>query len=273
MYGINVLARQRVAWLMVPAVLVFFTLDAHGESDRERYRNALKSYEWLLQNAITQNSIDYVYLQRNQSVLDHYLYVLGRIPYDNLQKNERLALVVNAYNAFVLRLILDYWPHIRSMTDIPDYPLPRRWKDQRWMFDGKRISLIDLKYKYLRPLKNPIAYLSLYCGAVSCPDMPPHVYRASIIDKQLDESAKRFLAQKKGMTWRISDPLLGKPRPMVYVSQLFRDYEDVFFVNGYSILAFVEEFAPQAFKAFLSEHKDKIRVNYLRFHWTVNGIR
>lgn len=272
MYGISILTTQRVTWLLIFIVAGVLSMNANAD-EKERYRNALKSYEWLLQNAITTNKIDYSYLKKNQSVLDHYLYVTGKIPYDDLQKNEKLALVINAYNAFVLRLVLDYWPHIRSMNDIPDYPLPRRWKDQRWVFDGKRVSLIDLKYKYLRPLKNPIAYLSLFCGGSSCPDIYPYLYRASIIDKQLDESARRFLAQKKGMMWRISDPLVGSPRPEVYVSELFRNDEEVFTVNGYTTLAFVEEFAPSEFKKFLSEHSGQIRVRYLRFDWSVAGVR
>ena len=268
----SVLTKHWITWLLISILAGLLSMNANAD-EKERYRNALKSYEWLLQKAIALNRIDYSYLKKNQSVLDHYLYVAGRIRYDDLQKNEKLALVINAYNAFVLRLVLDYWPHIRNMNDIPDYPLPRRWKDQRWMFDGKRISLIDLKYKYLRPLRNPIAYLSLFCGGVSCPDIYPYLYRASIIDKQLDESARRFLAQKKGLMWRISDPLVGRPRPEVYVSEIFRNDEEVFVVNGYAILAFVEEFAPPEFKKFLSEHRQQIRVRYLPFDWSVTGVR
>jgi len=239
-------------------------------SDRELYLSALKSYEWLLQNSLRRNTVDYTYLKKNQSVIDRYLYIIGKTPYDGLQKNEQLALVVNAYNAFVLRLVLEYWPHIRSMNDIPDYPLPRRWKDRRWLFNGQRISLNDLKDNYLRPLKNPIAYLSLFCGGKSCPDIYPKVYRASIINKQLDESARKFISQKKALRWRLSEPLLGEPKPIVYVSKLFRVDEDVFLANGYSILAFVEEFASQEFKVFLNEHRDKVRMKYLSFDWDIN---
>jgi len=265
-------AKQYLMWLGLVSAAVLCIPNAES-NDRELYRNALKSYEWLLQNSLRQNVVDYLYLKKNQSVLNHYVYVVGKTPYDSLQRTEQLAFVINAYNAFVLRLVLDYWPHIQSMNDIPDYPLPRRWKDQRWMFDGKRVSLNDLKHNYLRPLKNPIAYFSLFCGAVSCPDLQPRVYRAAIINKQLDESVKRFLSQKKGLQWRMSDPLLGKPKPMVYVSKLFKSDEDVFIANGYSILEFVEEFAPKEFRAFLKEHRDQVRLKYLRFDWDVNAVR
>jgi len=271
-YMIKLFAKRYFMWLSLISVLVLCVPNAQS-NDRELYRNALKSYEWLLQNLLRQNLVDYSYLKKNQSILNHYVYVVGRTSYDDLQQAEQLAFVINAYNAFVLRLVLDYWPHIRSMNDIPDFPLPRRWKDQRWMFDGKRVSLNDLKHNYLRPLKNPIAYFSLFCGAASCPDLQPTLYRAAIIDKQLDESVKIFLSKKKGLQWRMSDPLVRKPKPMVFVSELFRKDEDVFIANGYTILAFVEEFAPQGFKAFLNSHRDQVELKYLSFDWDVNAIR
>ena len=43
---------------------------------------------------------------------------MGKAPFDELDRNEKLALLINAYNAFTLRLILDHYP-VGSIKDIP----------------------------------------------------------------------------------------------------------------------------------------------------------
>ncbi len=54
--------------------------------------------------------VDYGAIQTAAGRLDEYVTSLGKAPFDELSRNEKLALLINAYNAFTLRLILDYYP-------------------------------------------------------------------------------------------------------------------------------------------------------------------
>ena len=53
----------------------------------------------------------------------------------DLGRDEKLALLINAYNAFTLRLILDHYP-IKSIKDIPS---AKRWDAKRWRLDQHRL--------------------------------------------------------------------------------------------------------------------------------------
>ena len=70
-----------------------------------------------------QGQVDYELLRNNPEGLDRYITELAQVAFEPLPRNEKLALLINAYNAFTLRLILDHWP-VDSIRDIP--------KDQRW---------------------------------------------------------------------------------------------------------------------------------------------
>ncbi|MHC4768242.1 MAG: TVP38/TMEM64 family protein, partial [Planctomycetota bacterium] len=50
--------------------------------------------------------VAYPGLAREPGRLDAYIAAVGKAPFDELDRNEKLALLINAYNAFTLRLIL-----------------------------------------------------------------------------------------------------------------------------------------------------------------------
>ena len=62
--------------------------------------------------------VDYDGLKRDGAKLDAYIAAVATAPFDDMGRNQKLALLLNAYNAFTLRLILDYYP-IGSIQDIP----------------------------------------------------------------------------------------------------------------------------------------------------------
>jgi len=238
--------------------------------ERELYEKALNNYERLIQQAVKNGLVDYALLKKNQHFIEHLLYALSVVPINQLQKNEQLALYINAYNVFTLRLVLDYWPRIKSIKDIPEYPLSRRWKDQRWQLGNKRISLRDLKLNYLRGFKNPMVHLALSCAALSCPDLYSGVFRASTLNRQLVAVTRSFLSQNKGLQWQMESRLVGEPEPVVYLSKIFKREETDFVINGYSLLGFAEEFSPPEFRDFLLENKNNVQVKFMSFDWSLN---
>ena len=62
--------------------------------------------------------VDYRGLAARAGELDAYIASLSEADLDALGRDERLALLINAYNAFTLQLILDHYP-IDSIRDIP----------------------------------------------------------------------------------------------------------------------------------------------------------
>ena len=78
---------------------------------------------------------------RFDALLRAYVDSAGLVDYAGLAResaarDEKLALLINAYNAFTLRLILDH----RPVASIKDIPSGKRWKDGAWENTGSRSS-------------------------------------------------------------------------------------------------------------------------------------
>jgi hypothetical protein len=159
-------------------------------------------FDALLREHVNERGkVDYRGLMRERPRLDAYLARLADADFDGLSRDEKLALLLNAYNAFTLALILDHYP-IRSIRDIPE---DRRWKAERWRLAGRTVSLDGLEHEWIRPMfADPRVHFALVCGADGCP--PLRSYDGAGLDAQLAEQSGRV----HGMPdWLRVDPESG----------------------------------------------------------------
>ncbi|MHC4949246.1 MAG: VTT domain-containing protein [Planctomycetota bacterium] len=131
--------------------------------------------------------VDYDGLAGDAARLDRYLAVLAEAPFDALGRDEKLALLINAYNAFTLRLILDHHP----VDSIRDIPAARRWDDARWRVGDATWSLNDIEHRQVRPMfREPRIHFALVCAARSCPPLRAEAYTAARLETQLADQAR-----------------------------------------------------------------------------------
>jgi hypothetical protein len=78
--------------------------------------------------------VDYEGLGRDGAALDAYLSSVASAPFVEMGRDEKLALLVNAYNAFTLRLVLDHWP----VASIKEIPSGKRWDDAAGVSRARR---------------------------------------------------------------------------------------------------------------------------------------
>jgi hypothetical protein len=94
-------------------------------------------------------------------------------------RNEKLALLINAYNAFTLKLIVERLP-VQSILDIP---AAERWDAVRWKVGGQVWSLKQIEHEQIRPkFTEPRVHFALVCAAVGCPPLRNEAYDASRLD-------------------------------------------------------------------------------------------
>jgi hypothetical protein len=126
--------------------------------------------------------------------LDAYLAALQDVDFDALGRDQKLALLINAYNAFTLRLVLDHFP----IASIRDLPSDRRWDDRRWNLAGRTFSLNELEHEGIRPnFREPRVHFALVCAAIGCPPLRNEAYVAERLDEQLAEQAARVHAHER----------------------------------------------------------------------------
>jgi len=144
--------------------------------------------ELLAQRVDAAGRVDYPGLAGDPSRLDRYLDTLAGARLDGLGRDGRLALLINAYNAFTLRLILDHWP----VTSIRDIPAEERWAAQRFRLAGRMVSLDEIEHRRIRrDFVEPRVHFALVCASVGCPPLRREAYVPERLDAQLEANTKR----------------------------------------------------------------------------------
>ena len=214
----------------------------------------------LRRHVIPGGWVDYDALAADSDRLDAYLEQLAEAPFDDLGRDEKLALLLNAYNACTLRLILDH----RPIASIRSIPANRRWDDVRWRVGPHTWSLYQIEHEQIRPkFVEPRVHFALVCAAVGCPPLRREAYVADRIEAQLDDQA-RFI--HKHPRWFRFDPGAGIVRLTKLYDWYGGDYEQV----AGSPLAFAARYVPELHAA-LDDGRSP-RVRWLDYDWSLNDI-
>lgn len=196
--------------------------------------------------------VDYAGLAADPSALDRYIERVATAGFDDLGRSEKLALLINAYNAWTLRLILDHYP----LDSIRDIPSDRRWSDVRWTLGGRKYSLDGLEHEAIRPhFIEPRIHFALVCAAVGCPPLRAEAYVAARLDEQLEEQA-RFVHGHETWFRRRGDE--------VHLTRLYQWYGGDFEQVAGHALDHAARYAPDL------EVGERPAVRWLDYDWSLN---
>jgi hypothetical protein len=155
--------------------------------------------------------VNYQGLKADADELNAYLRAIANAPFDEMGRKQKLALLINAYNAFTLRLILDYYP-VASIKDISE---DKRWNDERWQVGGHRWSLMQIENEEIRPkFIEPRVHFALVCAAIGCPKLRNEAYQPDRLEQQLDDQARYVHSHRR---WFRFDPGDG----ILHLTQLY----------------------------------------------------
>lgn len=206
--------------------------------------------------------VDYSGLLSERQTLTAYIDRIAQAPFDEMGRDQKLALLINAYNAFTLELILEHYDsgQFASIKDIPD---DKRWEDKRWHIGNMMLSLNQIEHEQIRPkFKEPRIHWALVCAAVGCPPLRNEAYAADNLEEQLSAQASYVHSHGK---WYRYDP----PTKTVYLTQLYDWYGSDFEQVSDSVLAYVSQYDP-ALKRTLDDGSTP-RINWLDYNWSLNS--
>jgi hypothetical protein len=220
--------------------------------------------------------VDYASLKNQRGDLDDFIIYLEHLDPKTCAKwseNERLALWINAYNALTLRAIIDNYP-IHPATPNGAYPknsirqIHGVWDFNRVNVMGQSITLGYIETKILRhDFHDPRIHVALVCAAVSCPILRNEPYEGAKLDAQLDDQARRFLADPRQFR-------IDRATKDVRVSEIFRWYaEDFAPANAADkpragLVAFVSKYGSTEARSYIAT--DEYRITYAPYDWTLN---
>jgi hypothetical protein len=203
--------------------------------------------------------VDYEGLQGEEAKLDAYLKAIAEAPYEAMGRSEKLALLINAYNAFTLKLILNYYP----LASIKDIPADERWEAARWRVGEHTWSLNELEHEQIRPnFKEPRIHFALVCAAVGCPPLRNKAYVASRLEEQLE---KQTLYVHNHDRWFRFNP----DENMASLTPLYKWYRGDFEQVANSVLGYAARYAPELKETLEAGKKPSIR--WLDYDWSLNS--
>lgn len=202
--------------------------------------------------------VDYLALKADSAVLDGYIASLAKAPLADMGRSERLTLLINAYNAFTLRLILDHYP-IKSIKDIP---ADQRWDAKRWNVGGNIWSLNQIEHEQIRPnFKEPRIHFALVCAAIGCPPLRNEAYATERLEEQLTAQAQYVHTHDRWFQFDTS-------ANVVRLTSLYNWYADDFEQSAGSVLKYVAAYSPQLKQALDAGLKPSIE--FLNYDWSLN---
>jgi hypothetical protein len=225
-----------------------------------------------LQNYVDSTGmVDYWGLKQDRALLDAYIDSIGKISPDTAPTRfptpqDELAYWINAYNAFVLRGVLDNYP-VKSVKDIA--LLNGFFNRTDFIAGGKELTLDALENKIIRPrYRDPRIHFVVNCGAWSCPALENRAFDGPTLDQRLDSAARRSLNDPKYLRY-------DKKKNTLYISKIL-DWYGQDFIDWYPasspvaprlldyIELYVAETVGQAFK-------DKNpKIDFDSYDWRLN---
>ena len=202
--------------------------------------------------------VDYQQISADTADLEGYIIALAGAPFDEMGRSEKLALLINAYNAFTLKLIVEGYP-IDSIKDIPS---TKRWDDVRWNIGGNIWSLNQIEHEQIRPkFKEPRIHFALVCAAVGCPPLRNEAFTAAHLSEQLEQQT-RYVHQHR--TWFEFDLPTGN----LNLTPLYKWYGDDFAQVKGSEIKFASEYSSNL--AHYLADGSKPAVGWLNYDWRLN---
>jgi len=216
-------------------------------------------YGELLSKYVNKGVVDYQGFKNEEAKLDEYLTVLENTKVSELSRDELFAFYVNAYNAWTIKLILSAYPGIKSIKDLGNI-FKSPWEKEIVRINGRVLTLDDIEHEILRAqFKDPRVHFAVNCASKSCPPLISEPYRGSTLNRQLDSATRAFINDPK------SNYLKGN---QLYVSRIFKWFPEDF---NDDVVGFFLKYAEGDFKKELEAQKDKLKIVYLSYDWSLNG--
>jgi len=150
-------------------------------------------FDRILQVHVENGLVDYASLKaEDEADLDEYLQSLADAKgFDG--SDDELAFWLNAYNAAVIKGILDRYPQVKSVMDIEGF-----FEDKRWRAAGRLRSLNEIENEIIRPrFEDPRIHFILVCAAQSCPPLPNRAMEGKTLQSQLDRATREAVNSTK----------------------------------------------------------------------------
>ena len=224
-------------------------------------------WDYLLKSYVSSGLVDYTAMKKDY-LFREYLRELGECNPEALEsEDDKLALLCNAYNAFVINGVISHKIHDTvdgfAVDGTPFFDLKEH------IFAGKTVSLNNIEHEMVRPIfKEPRIHVALVCAARSCPSIRAEAYVGSRVRDQLQDQSSQFA---NNPTYVMFDAAAKELKLSKILSWYGDDWNERFPSGGY--LAWISELSnDQAVKdAIAKASQGEVAVKFFDYNWLLNS--
>ncbi len=201
--------------------------------------------------------VNYAEVIRQRAKLDAYLAQLSGVSkseFDALLPDQQLAFLINTYNAYQLKQVVDHYP-IDSIKDVGNF-FSSPWSKEFFTLFGEPASLDLVEHGMIRTMfKEPRIHFAVNCASISCPPLMAEAFVADRLNAQLETATFNFLNDLD------ANRLEGDT---LYLSKIFQWYEGDFATG---VIDFVAKYRPDWVEGGTPE------LDYTDYDWNLNEAK
>jgi len=241
----------------------------------------LGPFDFVLDTYVRDGYVYYRALKSDRRRLDEYVGSLAAADVEKRTNGEQIAFWLNAYDALVLRTVVDHYPMPRRSTDYPAgsvRQVPGAFERLTHRVAGRTVTLDQIEQTILSKYNDPRLYFAISRGSVGGGRLRSEVFSADMLERQLAEVASECVTRAECIQ-------IDNATNTLNASSILSWHEKEF-VAGYAdkadpmyatrspieraILAFVSPKLLQTERDFLE--KNTFRLAYRPFDWSLNDL-
>lgn len=232
------------------ATLIFFS----NLPAQQNFEEIHSIWDKELKLYVKAGKVNYKLWSKKQQNLDKYLTSLKNISPNalkSLPRNSKMAIYINAYNAFMIKAVLKN-SEIKSVQNIK----PKIWNQKIVTLAGKSISLDELENSIIRPLfKDPRIHFAIVCASISCPPISDQAYTMENMEMLLETNTIAFLKNTSENYFSGNQTKLSK---------LFQWFKQDFDKFPGGLEGFLKKYAPAGYDP-------KKEITWTEYNWNLNS--
>lgn len=274
-----------LVWLSVlsaPAVALVRPLEQ--QSGPSAVEGLHRPFDDILDLYVRDGLVYYLALRNERARFDRYVQSLGDVSAGTLSswpRERQLAYWINAYNAFVLRTVIDHYPIRGKSAEYPANSLrqvPGAFERRTFRAGGRSVTLDAIEQDVVATFNDPRALLALSRGAQGGPRLKSEAFTAERLNAQLETMQSELVTRRELVfvdiaNERLSVNPLFSWREEAFANGLAQHAADVYATRSpleRAVLALIEPLLVPNEREYL--RNNTFRMAFHDFDWRLNDL-
>ena len=263
---------RKLNFLLLP----FFVLALAATACAKEQGFDYAPWDRVLKKFVTQTGrVDYAALKANPDDLNQYVaQIAARSPIsdpnDFSSRDSQLAYWINAYNALVVKAVVENWPtkSVRNLGKLYSFFWARKFVAGR-----KEYTLNNIEDILRKELAEPRIHFAIVCASNSCPRLQREAYTPENTERLLDEAAHFYVNEPRNLKIDVAHNRVTLPDILGHYHEDFENYVRAHngTTTGHPQVDYIRLYANAANRSLLDQLKNP-KVDHFGYDWGINDI-